>query len=345
MTAIELSINEKTAILSRLEPHILELSYETIPHTKVSPDYNICTGITSGTKGYAFMTFQGSLDFCFLMETNKERKIARITKTQIDDNMSIFANGTLFYGTILETGFIIEDILSYQGIQTKSLVLSEKLGFLEKFFHKWTGCPTFTMAPLWSVMKTESYECLYDIPENIRKTGQTFHHIQYRCLTKIAPYLNVFPAKKTIGNEKKLSSNEKSENYELYIPWRNVNLSKPQYRQPTVFLVKADLSFDIYRLYAYGANKSKIYYNVAYIKNYKTSVFMNNLFRKIKENWNLDAIEESDDEEEFENISFDKYVDLNKELLMEFRFHQKFKKWIPIKVVDSRQKVVHIGML
>jgi hypothetical protein len=72
---------------------------------------------------------------------------------------------------------------------------------------------------------------------------------------------------------------------------------------------------------------------------------MNSLFRRIKENQNLDAIEESDDEEEFENISFDKYVDLTKELLMEFRFHNKFKKWVPMRVVDSRQKVVHIGLL
>ena len=35
---------------------------------------------------------------------------------------------------------------------------------------------------------------------------------------------------------------------------------------------------------------------------------MNTLFRNIKENQNLDALEESDDEEEFENISLDKFV-------------------------------------
>jgi hypothetical protein len=207
----------------------------------------------------------------------------------------------------------------------------------------WSGQPRFHIAPLWAVKKDDSYDCLYDVPETIKTTCPPFHHIQYRCLSKTAPYLNVFPAKKTIGAEKK--STGPIDNYELFIPWRNVNPSKPQYRQPTVFLVKADLSFDIYRLYAYGTNKSRVYYNVAYIKNYKTSVFMNSLFRRIKENDNLDAIEESDDEEEFENISFDKYVDLSKELLMEFVFNYKFKKWVPVKVVDSRQKVVHIGLL
>lgn len=341
MMPTELTPQEKNEILARLDTQILELSYETIPHTKVSSDYNICMGIIAGTKGYAYMTFQGHDDFCFFMETNKERKIARITKTLLPQELSLYANGTLFYGTILSTvkpEFIIEDILSYQGIPTKSQLFSEKLGFLEKFFQTWTvhqGEPKFHMAPIWPVIKSESYDCLYD-------TVGTYHHIQYRCLTKVAPYLNVYPAKKTICAP---IVNPAIDNYELYIPWRNANFSKPQYKQPTIFAVKADLQFDIYRMYAYGSNKTKIYYNVAYIQNYRTSVFMNNLFRRIKENARLDAIEESDDEEDFQNIAFDKYVDLNKELLIEFKFHPKFKKWAPVRPVDMRQKVIHIGLL
>jgi len=72
---------------------------------------------------------------------------------------------------------------------------------------------------------------------------------------------------------------------------------------------------------------------------------MNGLFRNIKENVNLDAIEESDDEEDFENIDPEKYVDLQKSLLMECRYHTKFRKWVPLRVVDDRQKVVHISQL
>ena len=92
-------------------------------------------------------------------------------------------------------------------------------------------------------------------------------------------------------------------------------------------------------------NQKPVYYNVAYIPNYKSSVFLNGLFRKIRENKNLDYIEESDDEEEFQNIEEDRYVDLKKILFMECVFHFKFKKWIPIKVVDHRSRVVHIDSL
>jgi len=66
---------------------------------------------------------------------------------------------------------------------------------------------------------------------------------------------------------------------------------------------------------------------------------MNGIFRKIKENVNLDAIEESDD------VAEDRYVDLTKEVWMEFGFLPKFKKWLPVKIADRHVKVVHIGQL
>jgi hypothetical protein len=107
----------------------------------------------------------------------------------------------------------------------------------------------------------------------------------------------------------------------------------------------ADIQYDIYRLFAYGSKKTDVYYNVAYIPNYKNSVFMNKIFRNIRENANLDAIEESDDEEDFENIDPEKYVDLKKAVFMECRFNTKFKKWVPVRIAESYQKVIHISNL
>jgi hypothetical protein len=60
---------------------------------------------------------------------------------------------------------------------------------------------------------------------------------------------------------------------------------------------------------------------------------MNALFRKIKENVNLDSLEESDDDEEFEDDRIDKYVYLEKELKMKCQLNPKFKKWVPKSLV------------
>ena len=61
---------------------------------------------------------------------------------------------------------------------------------------------------------------------------------------------------------------------------------------------------------------------------------MNSLFRNIKENDNLDALEESDDEDEFENTKIDKYVYLDKKLEIKCVYLQKFNKWKPIEVIS-----------
>ena len=69
------------------------------------------------------------------------------------------------------------------------------------------------------------------------------------------------------------------------------------------FLVKPTIVNDIYDLFALDENNSLQKFKIGYIPDYKTSVLMNSYFRTIKENDNLDALEESDDEEEFENMS------------------------------------------
>jgi hypothetical protein len=94
------------------------------------------------------------------------------------------------------------------------------------------------------------------------------------------------------------------------------------------FKVTACINQDIYNLFILE-NSKETFYDYALIDSYKTSVFMNNLFRKIKENKNLDLLEESDCEEEFENTSLEKYVDLNKSFIIECVYNKKFKKWIP----------------
>ena len=102
-------------------------------------------------------------------------------------------------------------------------------------------------------------------------------------------------------------------------------------------------------MYYLGALSKKdiIYCQNALVLNFKTSVLLNTIFRKIKENQCLDFVEDSDDETDFEDVREDKLVDLNKECIMECYFHVKFKKWIPIQVVvtNNNSKVVQLQSL
>ena len=98
----------------------------------------------------------------------------------------------------------------------------------------------------------------------------------------------------------------------------------------------ADIDYEVYYLYV----RPDVLFQYAFIPTYKTSIMMNSLFRNIPENTCLDKIEESDDEEDFENIQETKYVDLERKLLMECKFDPKFRRWIPLRPIYENQRVL-----
>jgi hypothetical protein len=169
-------------------------------------------------------------------------------------------------------------------------------------------------------------------------------------LTSIVPYFNVFlgicgavPWKEE--SNKKVSHFLGNNNLKINHQQKNV-FNSNLVRHKSIFEVVADAQNDIYNLHAYDRNNTPIFYDVAYIPNYKNSVYMNSLFRNIKENYNLDLIEESDDEEDFEDDRENKYVDLTKKIRMECVFHNKFKRWVPINVInDKSTKLVYVHNL
>ena len=92
-----------------------------------------------------------------------------------------------------------------------------------------------------------------------------------------------------------------------------------------VFKVKALESNDIYELYCRDMKTS---YSIAGIQTLETSVMMNKIFRNIRENDNLDLLEESEDE-------CDTYLLDGIEKNMLCSYNNKMNKWIPIKIVDA----------
>jgi len=348
---MELSQNQTSQLMKRFP--VFELSYETISHKKVSPLYNICMAIPTGKKCFAWFTFHNDKDVCYLMDLNREKKVSKVSvvSTNFDNSLSL---GTIVYGTFVNeetTGnqwFIIEDIVFYKGISMKKSNFAEKLAFLAELmsnikqeFNKKTDI-VFVLPMLWTVeLSDKMTEYPTFIPAEISAAiYYQVHHIQYRSCQEIMPYLNVNI------NRKFTTSDNKKPTISVFEPSKfRMDFNKPQYKYPTVFQVMADIQYDIYHLFAYGKGNQPVYYNCAYIPNYKNSVFMNGHFRNIRENKNLDYIEESDDEDDFQNTNIDKYVDMEKVLLIECIFNSKFKKWVPIRTVDNRSKVVHISKL
>ena len=111
-----------------------------------------------------------------------------------------------------------------------------------------------------------------------------------------------------------------------------------------VFHITPDIRSDIYNLHILANGKIE-FYDYAFIPDYETSVKMNKLFRNIKENNNLDSLEESDDEDDFEDDRSDKYVYLDRFYKMNCQFNYKFKKWIPISIANEKEHIVSYTQL
>ena len=114
--------------------------------------------------------------------------------------------------------------------------------------------------------------------------------------------------------------------YNLY---NNNNNNNNNNKLIATFKISACINQDLYNLFILNDKNQEEFYDLALIDTYKNSLFMNKLFRTIRENINLDYLEESDDDDMFENINLNKFVNLEKNYLIDCEYNSKFKKWIP----------------
>ena len=279
----------------------IKLSYEHITHKKVHA-FNYMIAMPEGIKAFAWFSVYKDKRVCYILEKKQVYIVNVMASSQLN-----YGIGTIFYGTVLtSTSFCIEEIYYYKGKPIKNYGFIDKLALYKNIFKHDIG---HTEGDNLGFMR-------FGLPVMERKStmsnvGYNISYIKYIC-------------DNTIINSTVLSSE---------------TVEKRQ-SQEVVFNVKPHIQNDIYMLHTYHNSKDDYYYDLAYIPTYTTSVMMNSIFRNIKENANLDKLEESDSEEEFENDNIDKFVYLDKSCYMVCVYNAKFKKWVPIKIAEKGAKVI-----
>ena len=301
---MRLTYNQLSQILKDFPS--FELSYEKKLHKKVQSD--IYLTIPKGKKYFAWFKTYKNNPICFFLEINRRNKsIENIENYQFPFKRELCSGkGTILYGTIFFVNkkrcFNIENIYYLRGnnlrYQSNATIIKEMYNLMNNYI-KQTYFNNNSILMGLPLIDTN----YYNLTNKLNNLYYDVFCIQYRLLYKNKPYLN-----------------------EL------IKVNKLIYKY---FLVKATIVNDIYDLYVLNENKYEKF-TIAYIPDYKCSVMMNSLFRNIKENNNLDALEESDDEEEFENISLDKFVDLDKKYIMKCLYLSKFKSWKPIELANEK---------
>jgi hypothetical protein len=321
-----------------------ELSYETFAHKKVPPIYDIAMAIPAGKKHLIWFTYDNDTDIAILLDLNKSNQIVGSRRVNVPALTTESYYGTLLYGTIIQDDelpvFIIEDLCHYRGRNVRHLLFGEKLTYLQKLFEKdlpdqTTHDGLILSLPYMRVSRDAALDSLPFYESMTKPAKYVSHHIQFRSSGKVAPYLNHIYKKPQPVVE--LST-------QILVPRTDVNHRLPAYSRAAVFRVVADVRDDVYHLFAHGGQDTNVYVNVLYIGTRQQSKYMNSLFRNIKENINIDYGEESDDEEIFQDMRLDKYVDLTREHNVECVFNRKFRMWDPTKKVETRH-CIHIAEL
>ena len=301
---MKLNVREQTDILKGFPK--FELSYEKRLHKKVQTD--IYLTIPKGKKYFAWFKTYKRQNICYLLEIDKRYNSIEDININISsfDKALCSGKGTVLYGTIFSINkkkfFNIENIYYSKGNSLIYYTQYKKLKEIANIVKNYIKQASYLKNSI--IFGTPIIDTnYYNLKKKLEKLPYDLYCIQYRLLYKNKPFLNEF-----------------------------VKIDKTIHK---IFLLKPTIVDDIYDLYFQNEDKLEKY-NVACIPDYKTSVMMNSLFRTIKENRNLDLLEESDDEEEFENINLDKFVNLEKEIKMKCVFMKKFDSWKPIQISNEK---------
>ena len=342
---------DKQMILSDF-PNI-KLSYENITHKKVYNSDMILV-IPDGKKCFAWFTYINDKPTCLVMELASDKNINDIKHVN-----ACFSNelsyGTILYGTLFthlgNRFFTIEDVFSYRDelIERKDWIYKmEKIKKMLKYDLKQVSYNnSFVIFGLPIICRTND-----ELENKLQNVKYKINSIQYRLCNKTNSYLfitydNYINYKEIEVVNKYVKPEVPTQRQLQEKPFEKIVIKQPVRSKPlgkpfgeVVFLIKPDIQNDIYNLYCLDQNSKEEQHSIANIPDYNTSVMMNKLFRIVKENTNLDALEESDDEDEFENEEITKFVHLDKSYKMICQFNHKFKKWTPVKLANENSEII-----
>jgi len=372
-----LSNEDQKYIISQF-PKNIKLSYENFNHNKVFTG-DVYLAIPCGKKCFAWFTLHKEKEVCFILELNDTYQInyVKIYNCVFNPNLVLgtITFGTMF--TFANSKFFtVDDMFYYKGIEISSLNWLTKWKYMELFF-KDVKQISYNKHFIVFGLPFMSSNGLQDFIDNLKNVPYKVFRIQIRNLhtsnysdsmpcknlqpiqsiqpiQQIQPIQSIQPIQPIqsiqpiqpinmiIKNTFNKENHDKENNNKVISINYFFNIQKTIHKPigNIIFEVRPDIQTEIYHLYCLQDDTQKlINYGIALIQNIQTSVKMNKLFRNIKENDNMDLMEESDSEDEFENNREDKYVYLERKYKMFCTFNKKFKKWVPMELADERLNI------
>jgi hypothetical protein len=304
--SLQLSDHDKTELLQRL-PRV-DLSYAPLPpHKKVLG--NVFVAVPRGLKCLLWFTYWQDQNVCVVLPLNERGNINMlkmfVTAACFHQHLS---RGTVFYGTLFthhpsahkQRCYSIENVYWYMGHDVSRLPWGQKLGLFHELLQRFIMQKAYTLdfivigLPVMAMTLDALQTLVAELP--------------YECFG-----FDIFHAKVA----------EKVGFIKLRPNVQAANLT-------AIFAVKALHDQDMYQLYLDPSLGSP--HGVAAVATFQDSVMLNRLFRHVRENANLDLLEESEDEDEMQRGTV---VDTDRVVRMKCVYVPRFGKWKPLETVPE----------
>lgn len=321
------------------------LSYEMSSHGKEFQDqYDFAMAIPlCRGKHMCWLTTMDGKKVSIVMELNKDRVPTCLHFVESFETSSEHyrGTGTILYGSLvnetLKGGgvekpqfFIIEDVYHYKGHDVSKIIYATKYYYISNMLTEMTyqtNNIVFSVPVSWTIPKNTNENMIYTLFDRIyrSKCAYEVHHVQVRSLMYIMPILRI------TANEKETVTHQPVFLMKPHIR-KSLGMTE-QYGHITPLLVKADIMFDVYHVYAYSKHGYE-YMGQAHVPTLELSTKLNQLFRK---KLDYETIEFSDDEEEddVDECRFMKHT----QYVMNCVYMSKYKKWMPLQVSEYKRPV------
>jgi hypothetical protein len=289
-------------------PQCVEAIMDTPEHI-----HNLCIAIPEGTKGMVWF----KQNKCYILTLSKDKRT--FDSVSVDESVIYFPNQeTLLYGTFYfinnfeQFYFTVEDIFTYKNTNVSSYPIDVKINIWKYILDNETT-PFYTETSPFIIGIPFMTKCWKEMCEILP-------HISYKI------YSVRFHFEDEVMIEKMITTVSRIHYYYLFSQNHSTPIVPEKVQQTNTFLVQADTTIDIYYLYTMSSQE---YVGIACVQTLATSTYLNTIFRNIKEDMNIDVLEESDDEDNYHMV-----VDTTKRVAMECVYNTRFKKWTPVKLTQ-----------
>jgi hypothetical protein len=275
----------------------------------------VCMLMPKGARSWAWFTTHGDAPACYLLETDDPKSI-RVVDASFATPLSY---GTLLQGTYFRSHtkrpfFVVDDVIWYKGKNVIHTTYESRLEIILELLRDDVGLPI------------NDYMVSFGVPTMAASVDAL--------LKLTCPYPIDRIVYRYLDTNRKIFAQPWSADIHKTIPGLAPTREKQATSVPSVtrtlcprekrryFWVTADPSPDVYNLYD---DKTGAFIDTACVQKYESSVALNVLFRHAKADAHLDALEESDDEDEFEQEA----QPLDKRLRVECVWVPRFKGWAP----------------